>query len=158
MSPLLISVLSIAIFHGDPYLGAGLMFSMALGMGVVLIAIGFGAGVLLPRAGAWMDRVKHLFGVMLIGVAIYLLGTIPAVPVLLLWAALLITFGIYLVKSQAPLLQDVATTVQAADYCQHPPDNGDCTQTFPGVAPPQQRCLAFDEIDAKRDQERRPQQ
>jgi len=105
VSPLLISVLSIAIFHGDPYLGAGLMFSMALGMGVVLIAIGFGAGVLLPRAGAWMDRVKHLFGVMLIGVAIYLLGTIPAVPVLLLWAALLITFGIYLVKSQAPLLR-----------------------------------------------------
>ncbi|HIP05510.1 MAG TPA: hypothetical protein EYN43_10755, partial [Gammaproteobacteria bacterium] len=94
-----------AIFHGDPYLGAGLMFSMALGMGVVLIAIGFGAGVLLPRAGAWMDRVNHLFGVMLIGVAIYLLGTIPAVPVLLLWAALLITFGIYLVKSQAPLLR-----------------------------------------------------
>ena len=105
VSPLLISVLSIAIFHGDPYLGAGLMFSMALGMGVVLIAIGFGAGILLPRTGAWMDRVKHLFGVMLIGVAIYLLGTIPAVPVLLLWAVLLIMFGIYLIKSQAPMLK-----------------------------------------------------
>ena len=105
VSPLLISVLSIAIFHGDPYLGAGLMFSMALGMGVVLIAIGFGAGILLPRTGAWMDRVKHLFGVMLIGVAIYLLGTIPAVPVLLLWAVLLIMFGIYLIKSQTPILK-----------------------------------------------------
>ncbi|HJL53729.1 MAG TPA: thioredoxin family protein, partial [Arenicellales bacterium] len=54
---------------------------------------------------AWMDRVKHLFGVMLIGVAIYLLGTIPAVPVLLLWAVLLIMFGIYLVKSQTPILK-----------------------------------------------------
>ncbi len=105
VSPLLISVLSIAIFYGDPYLGAGLMFSMALGMGVILIAIGFGAGILLPRTGAWMDRVKRLFGVMLIGVAIYLLGTIPAVPVLLLWAVLLIMFGIYLVKSKTAVLK-----------------------------------------------------
>ena len=105
VSPLLISVLSIAIFHGDPYLGAGLMFSMALGMGVVLIAIGFGADVLLPRTGDWMDRVKQLFGVMLIGVAIYLLGTIPTVPVLLLWAVLLIMLGIYLVKTQCSMLK-----------------------------------------------------
>jgi len=68
---------------------------------VILIAIGVGAGFLLPKAGPWMDHVKHVFGVLLIGVAIYLLGLIPEVPVLLLWAALLIIAGIYLGATQS---------------------------------------------------------
>lgn len=96
VSPLLISVLGIAIAKADPVLGAAMMTSMALGMGVVLIAIGFGLGVVLPKAGAWMDKLKYSFGVMLLGVAIYLLGNIPAVPVLLLWGVLLIVTGVYL--------------------------------------------------------------
>jgi thiol:disulfide interchange protein DsbD len=90
VSPLLISILSIAFLKGNPVLGGALMFSVALGMGVVLICIGFGAGFLLPRAGPWMESVQRLFGLMLLAVAIYLLGAIPAVPVLLLWAILLI--------------------------------------------------------------------
>ena len=90
VSPLLISILSIAFLKGNPVLGGALMFSVALGMGVILICIGFGAGFLLPRAGPWMESVQRLFGFMLLAVAIYLLGTIPAVPVLLLWAILLI--------------------------------------------------------------------
>jgi thiol:disulfide interchange protein DsbD len=90
VSPLLISILSIAFLKGNPVLGGALMFSVALGMGVILICIGFGAGFLLPRAGPWMKSVQRLFGFMLLAVAIYLLGAIPAVPVLLLWAILLI--------------------------------------------------------------------
>jgi thiol:disulfide interchange protein DsbD len=90
VSPLLISILSIAFLKGNPVLGGALMFSVALGMGVILIFIGFGAGFLLPRAGPWMESVQQLFGFMLLAVAIYLLGAIPAVPVLLLWAILLI--------------------------------------------------------------------
>ena len=96
VSPLLISVLSIAILNADPWIGAALMSSMALGMGVILIVAGAGATWLIPRGGAWMERVKQSFGVMLLGVAIYLLGAIPAVPVLLLWAALFIITGVYL--------------------------------------------------------------
>jgi len=101
VSPLVISALGVAIANRDPVLGGAIMFSMALGMGVILIAIGVGAGFLLPKAGPWMDRVKHVFGVMLIGVAIYLLGLIPEVPVLLLWAALLIVVGVYLGATQS---------------------------------------------------------
>ncbi len=100
VSPLLISALSVAISSRDPVLGGAIMFSMALGMGVVLIGIGIGAGFLLPRAGAWMDRVKYAFGVMLIAVAIYLLGVLPQVPVLYFWAALLIVTGVYLNATQ----------------------------------------------------------
>jgi thiol:disulfide interchange protein DsbD len=96
VSPLLISALAVAIASKDAVLGALIMFSMSMGMGAVLIALGFGAGFLVPKAGPWMDRVKYFFGVLLLGVAIYLLGVLPQVPVLFLWAALLIVTSIYL--------------------------------------------------------------
>ena len=100
VSPLLISVLGIAMAKGDPYLGAAMMTAMALGMGAILIAIGFGIGVVLPKAGGWMDRLKQGMGVMLLGVAIYLLGNIPDFPVLVLWAVLLIVVGVFLGATQ----------------------------------------------------------
>jgi len=101
VSPLLISALGVAIANRDPVLGGAIMFSMALGMGVILIAIGVGAGFLLPKAGPWMKKVKDVFGVLLLAVAIYLLGVIPQVPVLLLWATLLIVVGVYLGATQS---------------------------------------------------------
>ena len=100
VSPLLVSILSVAILNGDPALGAALMFAMALGMGVILITLGFGADIMLPRAGAWMTRVNHIFGVGLLAVAIYLLQAIPAIPVLLLWAMLFIITGVYMGATQ----------------------------------------------------------
>lgn len=100
VSPLFISVLGVAIANHDPVLGGALMFALALGMGVILIAVGVGAGMVLPKAGAWMAQVKNAFGVMLLAVAIYLLGFIPAVPVLLLWAALFIVTAVFLGATQ----------------------------------------------------------
>jgi thiol:disulfide interchange protein DsbD len=76
------------------------MFAMAHGQGVALVAAGIGAGFLLPKAGAWMDRIKYVFGVMLVGVAIYLLGYLPQVPVLLLWSVLLIVTAVYMSATQ----------------------------------------------------------
>jgi thiol:disulfide interchange protein DsbD len=66
-------------------------------MGAPLIAIGTGAGKLLPKAGPWMDAIKAVFGVLLLGVAIWMLERIlPAQITLSLWAALLILSSIYL--------------------------------------------------------------
>ncbi len=96
VSPVLISFLSLAISTSDAWLGARMMAAMALGMGVPLIALGLGAGSLLPKTGRWTETVNHALGVMLIGVAIYLLGALPAVPVLLLWGGLLVIVGIRL--------------------------------------------------------------
>lgn len=96
VTPLLVSALAVAISAHSAVWGAAIMVSMALGMGVVLIALGVGAGFLLPKAGPWMNGVKYSFGVLLLGVAIYLLGFLPQVPVLLLWGALLIVVGVYL--------------------------------------------------------------
>jgi thiol:disulfide interchange protein DsbD len=100
VSPVLISALGAAIAAKDPVLGGAIMFSMAHGQGMILIAIGIGAGFLLPKFGKWMDSVKHLFGVFLLAVAIFLLGFLPQVPVLFLWAALLIVSAVYLSATQ----------------------------------------------------------
>jgi len=91
----------------DVWLGGWALFAMALGMGVPLLAVGLSAGALLPRAGGWMEAVKAFFGVLLLGVAIWLIS--PVIPVLthmLLWAALLIVSAIYL-HALDPLPQPV---------------------------------------------------
>ena len=101
VSPVLISFLSIAIAKGSASLGALIMFAMAMGMGIPLVLLGMGAGHFLPKAGMWMDKVKYVFGAMLVAVAIYLLSVLPAVPVLYLWAAFFIILAIYLGATQS---------------------------------------------------------
>ena len=81
----------------DVVLGGSALFAMALGMGVPLLAVGASAGALLPKAGPWMETVKRAFGMVLLGMAIYLVA--PFLPVsiqMLAWAALLIVAAIYL--------------------------------------------------------------
>src|SRR4029077_18800966 len=71
--PLAAAVIYIAEAH-DPVFGGAALFSLALGMGAPLIVFGASAGKLLPRAGAWMDAVKAVFGVTLLGLAIWMLS------------------------------------------------------------------------------------
>lgn len=81
----------------DVILGGSALFVMALGMGVPLLLLGTSAGALLPKAGAWMESIKQFFGVLLLGVAIWLISpVINEVVHMLLWAALLIISAIYL--------------------------------------------------------------
>ncbi len=82
---------------GDAVLGGLALFTLSMGMGAPLIAIGIGAGKLLPKAGVWMDRVKAVFGVLMLAVAIWLLERIlPPSLTLALWSALLILSAVYL--------------------------------------------------------------
>ncbi|MEM9302219.1 MAG: protein-disulfide reductase DsbD [Pseudomonadota bacterium] len=82
---------------GDPVLGGAALFSLSMGMGAPLIAIGTSAGKFLPSAGAWMDAVKAVFGVALLGLAIWMLERIaPPQLILVLWGILAIASGVYL--------------------------------------------------------------
>jgi len=63
---------------GDWVLGGSALFAMAWGMGLPLLIMGASAGTLLPRAGAWMNGVKSLFGVLLFATAWWMLA--PVVP------------------------------------------------------------------------------
>jgi thiol:disulfide interchange protein DsbD len=82
---------------GDAVLGGLALFVMSMGMGVPLLIIGTLGGKWLPRAGAWMDTVKAIFGVTLLGVAIWMLERIlPGPVVLLLWATLFLCSAVYM--------------------------------------------------------------
>jgi thioredoxin:protein disulfide reductase len=92
----------------DVVLGGAALFAMSIGMGVPLLLIGASAGTLLPRAGLWMEAVKKFFGVLLLGVAIWLISpVIPQVAHMLLWAALLIISAMYL-RAIDPLPAEVS--------------------------------------------------
>ncbi len=82
---------------GDAALGGMALFSLSMGMGAPLLALGASAGSILPKAGAWMDAVKAVFGVLLLGLAIWLLERVsPAAFTISLWAALMIISGVYM--------------------------------------------------------------
>lgn len=82
---------------GSAVVGGLALFAMGIGMGAPLLLIGLSAGKLLPRAGGWMDAVKAVFGVMMLGVAIWFLERIlPSSVTLLMWSLLLILSGVYM--------------------------------------------------------------
>jgi thioredoxin:protein disulfide reductase len=97
VAPPLVASLAVIGQSGDVFRGGAALFAMSLGMGAPLLLVGASAGALLPRAGAWMDTVKQLFGIMMLGVAIWMLGRILPGPVTLaLWAALAFVAGYWL--------------------------------------------------------------
>ena len=94
-APLAGALLYIGQTH-DVVLGGVALFTLALGMGVPLLAVGLSAGTLLPKTGAWMNAVRNFFGIVMLGMAIWLIT--PMIPVALqmgLWATLLIVTAIY---------------------------------------------------------------
>ena len=62
----------------DALLGCVALFALAAGMSVPLLVFGTSAGRLLPRAGAWMGKVKALFGVVLLATACWIVA--PLLP------------------------------------------------------------------------------
>lgn len=80
---------------GDALLGGAALFALSIGMGVPLVAIGTSAGKFMPRPGAWMDSVKSIFGVMLIGVSIWMISRIIDENIsMMLWGALAVFVAI----------------------------------------------------------------
>ncbi|MGL5030220.1 MAG: protein-disulfide reductase DsbD [Aeromonas sp.] len=59
---------------GDLWLGGAALYALSLGMGLPLLLLGTSGGKLLPKAGAWMDVIKQLFGFALLAVPIMLLA------------------------------------------------------------------------------------
>lgn len=59
---------------GDLWLGGAALYALSLGMGLPLLLLGTSGGKLLPRAGAWMDVIKQLFGFALLAVPVLLLS------------------------------------------------------------------------------------
>ncbi len=82
---------------GNAWTGGWALFAMAAGMSVPLLLAGVSAGTLLPRAGAWMNGVKKVFGLLLLAVAVWMVSPVlPAAAVMALWGALLLLCAVFL--------------------------------------------------------------
>ncbi|QWF70160.1 protein-disulfide reductase DsbD [Methylomonas paludis] len=82
---------------GDVVLGGFALFAMGLGMGLPLLALGASAGKLLPKSGAWLNSTKTVFGVIMLGVAVWMLSRILPINLVIFFTALLLIIpGIYL--------------------------------------------------------------
>ncbi|KQQ92474.1 protein-disulfide reductase DsbD [Massilia sp. Leaf139] len=90
----------------DVLVGGAALFSMAVGMSIPLLLVGVSAGSLLPRAGAWMEGVKRFFGVLMLGMALWLVAPVlPPALQMALWAALLLGYGAYLLTRKGQWLR-----------------------------------------------------
>lgn len=90
---------------GDLFTGAIALYALAMGMGIPLILVAVFGNKLLPKAGSWMDKVKVVFGFILLAAPIFLLERIiPEVWATALWSALgFIAFGwLYHSKNALP--------------------------------------------------------
>ncbi|RUM68787.1 MAG: thiol:disulfide interchange protein [Sulfurospirillum sp.] len=82
---------------GDALLGGAALFVMSLGMGVPLLIVGAGAGKFMPKPGGWMTLVSQIFGVVMLGIAIWMIQRIiPGYVTLFLWAMLFIGSAVYM--------------------------------------------------------------
>ena len=118
----LIGALSYIAQEGNIILGISALFMLGLGMGLPLILIGASLGKWLPHAGHWMNGIKKLFGIILIGVAITLLARLfPTIP-----STLTLNTPVVVVKTRAEAIHALMDAQQAnkavlldfyADWC-----------------------------------------
>lgn len=97
---------------GDAILGGLALFVMSLGMGVPLLLIGLGAGKFMPKPGGWMESITRIFGIVMLGVAIWLLDRVLSASIIIyLWALLLLGSAIYLKIYQHILTQLITVVI-----------------------------------------------
>jgi thiol:disulfide interchange protein DsbD len=80
IGPFVIGLVTYVAAKGDPYFGFLMFFVLALGLGLPYLFLAIFSGKIksLPRAGEWMEAVKHVFGFILLGMALYFL--LPLLP------------------------------------------------------------------------------
>ena len=82
---------------GDALLGGTALFVMSIGMGLPLLLIGAGAGKFMPRPGGWMDTLTHVFGAVMLAIAIWMLSRIlPESITMILWALFFMFSAVYM--------------------------------------------------------------
>jgi thiol:disulfide interchange protein DsbD len=97
VTPPLAAALLYVAQTGDVGRGAAALFALGIGMGLPLIAFGTLGANALPKSGPWLIRVKQVFGVVFLGVAVWMMSRVaPPQVTLALWALLAIGSGVFL--------------------------------------------------------------
>jgi thiol:disulfide interchange protein DsbD len=117
VAPPLIAALTVISQTGDVVRGGAALFVMSIGMGTPLLIVGASAGKLLPRAGAWMDTVKNLFGVLFLGVAAWMMARIvPGWVGMIIWAvpALVLAWVLWSARAKSAPGRNLARALAVA--------------------------------------------
>jgi thiol:disulfide interchange protein DsbD len=99
VGPVIVVLLALIAQVGQPVYGIALMFTFALGLGILFLVLGTFVGVLtaLPKAGQWMEDVKHYFGWIFLGLAIFFLRTtIGETIAMIAFGVLLVLFATHI--------------------------------------------------------------
>jgi thiol:disulfide interchange protein DsbD len=80
IGPFVLGLVTYVAKLGDVLTGFLLFFFLAVGLGTPYFVLALFSGKIkaLPRAGMWMEGIKHIFGVIMIGMAIYFV--LPLLP------------------------------------------------------------------------------
>jgi thiol:disulfide interchange protein DsbD len=83
IGPVVVALLAVVSQLGHPGMGFGIFFALALGLGTPYLLLGVFSGLIqrLPRSGEWMNAVKHIFGLILFGMAVYYLAPLLDRPI-----------------------------------------------------------------------------
>lgn len=88
---------------GSPVTGGLALFALGLGMGLPLLLIAVLGARALPKPGVWMDRVKAVFGYILLALAISMISRLlTSGAVLLLWGAWVLAIAVGFAAMSAP--------------------------------------------------------
>ena len=99
IGPFVLGLLTYVGQQGDPVLGFGLFFTLALGLGLPYLVLGTFTGMVnrLPASGMWMVGVRRVFGVALVAMAAYFAAPLlPGSSGEWLMTAVLVLGGLYL--------------------------------------------------------------
>jgi thiol:disulfide interchange protein DsbD len=97
VTPPLAAALVFVAQTGEVMRGSLALFALGLGMGLPLIAFGVLGARVLPRSGEWLSRVKHVFGFVFVGLAIWMASRVlPVAVTATAGGALFIAIGLYL--------------------------------------------------------------
>jgi thiol:disulfide interchange protein DsbD len=114
VAPAIIAALSVISQSRQVLRGALALYATGVGMGVPLLIVGASAGQLLPRVGPWMDTVKQMFGVLFLGVAIYIAQPLlPDALSMMLWSALAVISGFWVFSLKGRDGSPIASPVRA---------------------------------------------
>lgn len=82
---------------GNLWFGGSALFALGIGMGIPLILVGVSAGKWLPKRGPWMETLKKLFGLAMLGMALWLLSRVLSPTMTsLAWGAFILSWAVFL--------------------------------------------------------------
>src|SRR5262249_24918709 len=96
VTPPLTAALVYVAQTGNALRGSSALFALGLGMGLPLLLLGAFGATVLPKSGSWLIRINQVFGIVLLGVALWMMSRILPLPLIAAgWGVLVVGIGVW---------------------------------------------------------------